>query len=246
MRKIFTDFPIIGDFELSAADARHVVVVLRHTIGDMLPVTDSTGTTYECCITGMENHGARLTPVRKVQEKEETPGDVILAAGLLKNDKFDWVIQKATELGVTTIVPVQMDHCVVKLNDTRKQSRKDRWQRIALEAAKQCGRSDVPTVADVQTIASLVAAYGNMRFLVPYERETAPLRAACHDVRHGDVVLVIGPEGGFAPSEIDYLQQTLGWCHTVSLGPRILRAETAALAALSIVMYERGFNECQP
>ena len=242
MRKIFTDFPIGGTFELSADDAHHVLVVLRHTVGDMIQVTDCTGATYECLITRMAGHSAFFTPTHKISEKKHTNGTVILAAGILKSDKFDWVIQKATELGVGTIVPVQMEHCVVKLNDTRRKGRQERWQRLAMEAAKQCGRDDVPRIETVTDFSSLVEAYSHVRFVIPYEQETAPLTSVCSEIRTGDVLLCIGPEGGFArDTEIDYAEKNVSWCRTVSLGPRILRAETASLAALSIIMYERGF-----
>ena len=110
MRKLFTDFPICGNFDLPAADARHVLVVLRHTVGDTLAVTDSTGATYECVITAVQGHSAMLTPAKKLSDGDETAGEVVLAAGLLKSDKFDWVVQKATELGVSRIVPVQMEN----------------------------------------------------------------------------------------------------------------------------------------
>lgn len=242
MRKIFTDFPICGTFELSADDAHHVVVVLRHTVGDTIHVTDSTGTTYLCFITGMEGHSAFVTPVRKLTDSAEKAGAVILAAGLLKGDKFDWVIQKAAELGAAVVVPVQMEHCVVKLNETRQKARQQRWQRLALEAAKQCGRDDILQVAAVTDFTSLIETYGSNRFVIPYEKETAPLTDVCKEVRSGDVVISIGPEGGFADSEITYAKEHLPWCRTVTLGPRILRAETASLAALSIIMYERGFK----
>ena len=106
----------------------------------------------------------------------------------------------------------------------------------------QCGRDDVPDVAPVMSFTELVDAYADTRFVIPYEQETAPLSEACHDVRTGDVVIAIGPEGGYAEKEIAYATQRLSWCRTVSLGPRILRAETASLAALSIIMYERGFK----
>ena len=190
----------------------------------------------------MEGHSAYLTPARKLSDGPSANGKVILAAGLLKGDKFDWVVQKATELGVGRIVPVQMEHCVVKLDDKRRQARLERWQRLALEAAKQCGRDDVPEVAPVMSFTELVDAYADTRFIIPYEQETAPLSEACHDVRTGDAVIAIGPEGGYAEKEIAYATQHLAWCRTVSLGPRILRAETASLAALSIIMYERGFK----
>lgn len=242
MRKIFTKFPICGTFELSADDAHHVLVVLRHTVGDTLNVTDCTGATYECFITRMEGHSAFLTPARKLSDGSEKNGTIILAAGLLKSDKFDWVVQKATELGVGIIVPVQMEHCVVKLDDNRRKSRQERWQRLALEAAKQCGRDDVPTIADVCDFPTLLQTYSEDRFVIPYEQETAPLAEVCKEVRVGDIVICIGPEGGFADKEIALASKQLPWCRTVSLGPRILRAETASIAALSIIMYERGFK----
>lgn len=242
MRKIFTDFPICGTFELSADDAHHVVVVLRHTVGDIICVTDALGATYECCITRMEGHSAFLTPVRRISDGSSQSSPVILAAGLLKNDKFDWVVQKASELGVSTIIPVQMEHCVVKLNETRKKARRERWQRLALEAAKQCGRDDVPEVMDVISYSDLLNRYNSYRFIIPYEKETVPFSDACREVRTGGVVVVIGPEGGFSDKEIAYAKDHLSWYRTVSLGPRILRAETASLTTLSIIMYERGFK----
>ena len=88
-----------------------------------------------------------------------------------------------------------MEHCVVKLDDKRRQARLGRWQRLALEAAKQCGRDDVPEVAPVMSFTELVDAYADTRFIIPYEQETAPLSEACHDVRTGDAVIAIGLKG---------------------------------------------------
>ena len=242
MRKIFTDFPITDPFMLSADDSRHVLVVLRHKVGDVLNVTDSLGDTYECVLTRMEKHIAWLTPARKVSSAASSSGPVILAAGLLKSDKFEWVIQKAVELGVTAVVPVQMTHCVVKLNQVRQGEKQKRWQKIALEAAKQCGRDDVPEIKAVTDLSGLVGAYGTERFLIPYEKETEPLHEACSHVRTGGAVICIGPEGGFAAEEIAFLTKHVAWSRTVSLGPSILRAETGAIASVSIIMYERGFT----
>ena len=95
---------------------------------------------------------------------------------------------------------------------------------------------------DVVEFQALVDQYGHERFVIPYERETAPLADVCSQIRTGNVVLCIGPEGGFSPKEIQYAEAHAAWCRTVSLGPRILRAETASLAALAIVKYERGFK----
>ncbi|MFR8761619.1 MAG: RsmE family RNA methyltransferase, partial [Megasphaera lornae] len=100
MRKIFTDFPLEARFELNGADARHVLVVLRHGVGDRIAVTDSTGTTYACRIDSIAGHSAVLTVEERLSCRTQETGKVVLAAGLLKNDKFEWLIQKATELGV--------------------------------------------------------------------------------------------------------------------------------------------------
>ncbi len=242
MRKVFVNFPITSAFYLSADDSHHIITVLRKRQGDSIAVTDAAGVTYDCRIREADSQRALLEPLEKTGQKDGSSGRVILAAGLLKNDKFEWVVQKAAELGASMIVPVQMEHCVVKLNDTRRRDRRLRWQRIAQEAAKQCGRDDIPEVADVLSFPELLKAYGTMPFIIPFEKETRPLRDCCAAVQTGDVVICIGPEGGFAREEIERAVTELASCQTVSLGPRILRAETAAVAALAIIMYERGFR----
>lgn len=242
MRKLFVDFPICGRFTLSAGDTHHVINVLRHDAGDILYVADSSGATYECIIAEIQRDAAVLEVKQKISGSGPKDGAVMLAAALLKNDKFDWVVQKATELGVSRIIPVQMENCVVKLDETRREKRRERWQRLALEASKQCGRNDVPVVEALIDFPGLIDGYRDVRFVIPYERETLPAADVCRQVRTGDVMICIGPEGGFSAKEIQLAQQKLPWCRTISLGPRILRAETASLAALAIVMYERGFT----
>lgn len=123
--------------------------------------------------------------LHRTGERTESAGRVILAVGLLKNDKFEWVVQKAAELGASAIVPVQMEHCVVKLNDTRRKDRHLRWQRIAQEAAKQCGRNDIPDVTDVLSFTEVLDTYGTMPVIIPFEKETRPLRECCATVRTG-------------------------------------------------------------
>lgn len=240
MRKIFTDFPITDEFTLQGIDAKHVLRVLRYDVGDTVMVTDCTGNTYACEIVESDGVVARLQPLKHISSKKPSSGVVVLAVGLLKNDKFDWVIQKGTELGVDVIVPIQMEHCVVKLNDNRQSNKLNRWRRIAIEAAKQCGRDDIPIVDEIATWDKLCIDYKDYHFLVPYERETRPLRDVIPAFRQGNIVVCIGPEGGFSLSEIDVVKSMVGATYSVSLGTRILRAETAALATLAIIMYERG------
>ena len=209
MRKVFVGFPITSDFILSPEDSRHIVTVLRKRQGDRVPVTDAEGVTYECRIKKADSQQTLMEPLHRTGERPESAGRVILAAGLLKNDKFEWVVQKAAELGVSAIVPVQMEHCVVKLDDKRRQARLERWQRLALEAAKQCGRDDVPDVAPVMSFTELVDAYADTRFVIPYEQETAPLSEACRRCTSASVL---------RPS-----------CHSVM--PRLAAASTCPLSA---------------
>ena len=241
MRRIFINHPITDTFSLSAEDTHHAMTVLRHELGDILEVADSTGAVFACGIAAWDGSVAQMKMQEQIAAPRRQDGKIIVAAAILKNDKFDWLVQKASELGADTVIPVQMEHCVVKLSENRRHDRVVRWQRIALEGAKQCGRRDVPVVGSVLTLQELVRQYGAASFVVPYEKEVLPFKTICNLVKTGDVVICIGPEGGFSPSEISLLH-TAPHCYTVSLGPRILRAETAALTAVSIIMYERGFT----
>ena len=117
MRKVFVGFPITSDFILSPEDSRHIITVLRKRQGDRVPVTDAEGVTYECRIKKADSQQTLMEPLHRTGERPESAGRVILAAGLLKNDKFEWVVQKAAELGVSAIVPVEMEDCVVKVDD---------------------------------------------------------------------------------------------------------------------------------
>ena len=125
MRKLFTDFPIEGEFYLSPEDSRHVVRVLRHVTGDVLTVSDGTGIAYTCLIADTAGERVLMRPLKKIVPEDKTERqELILAAALLKNDRFDWLVQKATELGVDRVVPIQMKHCVVKLDEKRRKERR--------------------------------------------------------------------------------------------------------------------------
>lgn len=249
MRKLFVDFPITPQipFMLTAADSHHILQVLRTPRGTRLTVTDSTGSTYEAIVSTVDKGLAVMEPgIQPVQTTVRVVfGRVYLAAGLLKSDKFEWILQKATEIGADGIIPVQMTNCVVKFNQSRWDEKKKRWTRIILEAAKQCGRTQVPELFPLSTINNLTVDFSEMLFIVPYENEQhQELWQERKRFCQGDVLILIGPEGGFTPLEIESIKDKLGeQCCIVSLGHNILRAETAALTALSIIEYERGFSE---
>src|SRR5262249_24407597 len=166
------------------------------------------------------------------------PVALALLIGLLKGEKMDWVVQKATELGVARVVPVATTHGVVKLDAERAASRRERWTRIAEEAAKQCGRADLPEIAEVSAFAEAVAAARGWKLLLHEAERGQPLRAALPASAPEVVTVAVGPEGGFAPDEVA-AARAAGFAVS-GLGPRVLRAETAAIAALAVLGFVVG------
>lgn len=239
MRRVFINGALAAEMEIVGDDAHHLMRVLRCKIGDRLTVADARREAAEAEIVGFTARSVRLRLVRILAADAEPPVEVALAQCLLKTDKMDWIVQKAVELGVDRICPVASENCVVRYNAEKCAARRQKWQKIAAEAAKQCGRGAVPTVEPVRPLAALLEATPDLRRLFCYEREDAfGLRAALRGVDVAGYLLLVGPEGGFSPQEAA-LCQSAG-ALAVSLGPRILRAETAALAALSAVLYEKG------
>jgi 16S rRNA (uracil1498-N3)-methyltransferase len=163
----------------------------------------------------------------------ESPLDLTLAVALLKSDKLDWVIEKATELGVSRLQPFASAHSLAHPSTNRTA----RWQQIAHAAAKQCGRSLVPPVAPPCAFADLFALPAAARLLLAEHGETTPLVALALD-RPASVLLIIGPEGGFDAGEVAGAQAAA--CTLVGLGPRIMRAETAAITAAALCQSRWG------
>jgi 16S rRNA (uracil1498-N3)-methyltransferase len=152
---------------------------------------------------------------------------------------MDWAIQKASELGVNVIIPVVTERTVARPKAERSEHRRDRWQKIAKEASQQCGRTDFSDVKPVMSLDDLLKdSPENSLKLVPWEQEEErSLKAALHNLKEQkSISVLIGPEGGFSTREIEKAR-TAGWV-SVSLGPRILRAETAGMAVLAIIDYE--------
>jgi 16S rRNA (uracil1498-N3)-methyltransferase len=176
--------------------------------------------------------------VEENYQSTELPVRFYLFQGLLKGDKFELIIQKAVELGAAGIIPVEMKHCVMKLDEKKKKSRRERWQAIAESAAKQSKRNVIPEVEDVITYKQAMAKAAEMDlFLVPYENERgmAETREALSRIKAGmSVGILIGPEGGFDNKEIELARET--GAAVISLGKRILRAETAAVTAVGMCM----------
>ncbi len=224
--------------EITGGDVNHIRNVLRMKAGEQVRISDQQGQDFLCRIEKLEESRILL----RIQEKcqgTEPPIKITLFQGLPKGDKMELVVQKGVELGVSEIVPVAMQNCVVKLNQKRAEHKRARWQAIAESAAKQSKRSLVPVVRPVCTFSE-AAAYArelDVR-LLPYEQERgmAHTREVLQKVKKGDSVgIFIGPEGGFSAGEVESIRHEM---EIISLGNRILRTETAGLAALAMLLYE--------
>jgi 16S rRNA (uracil1498-N3)-methyltransferase len=228
---------------LIADEARHLREVLRLKTGDEVFVFDGFGKEFHCRIVESRRDTAQLEVLAEVSPaKPESPLHLTLALALLKGEKFDLVVQKTTELGVTRIVPVMTKHADIRLRDESDGAKRvRRWQRIAMEAAKQSGRAVVPTVASVIAFASLIEAQGSgSNCLMFSERDGHRLLQAKQDLAAdaNQVIALVGSEGGWSDEEIA-AARLAGW-NIVTLGGRTLRAETAAIAVTVLLQHIFG------
>lgn len=240
MRRFFIDMPLQAEVTITGADVRHIRKVLRLRIGDVITVTDPAGEAGAAKITGFTEDGVLLALQEIVPEKKESPIRVFLAQGLPKSDKMDYIVQKTVELGIAGIYPLAAEHSVVQYSEAKGQARTERWQRIATEAAKQCGRSMVPTVNPMQSLQEILNHHASdSTVIMLYEGECSfGLKEALVGRPDERYVLLVGPEGGFSRDEVTLAREH--GVHIVTMGPRILRTETAAVAAVTAVMYEHG------
>ncbi|MDH3490961.1 MAG: 16S rRNA (uracil(1498)-N(3))-methyltransferase [Gammaproteobacteria bacterium] len=219
--------------ELDGDKARYLGRVLRLRVGDSVLVFDGEGSEYAATISGIGRSGATLRVGNRITSKTETGLRVHLVQGISRGERMDFVVQKATELGVKRITPVLTEHGVVKLDSKRAEKRRDHWQKVAASACEQSGRVRLPLV---DTPVSLKTWLGNKPGQVDAELILKPgattLLARIH-APETKVCVLIGPEGGF--SDVEYEGADVAGFQPVSLGPRVLRTETAAIAALAIL-----------
>ncbi len=240
MRRFFIEAPLQDEMSIQGQDAHHITRVLRYQVGDKLILVAPDGSTGMAKIVNLGSDGVTLHLIERIMEDKEAPVNVYLAQGLPKSDKMDYIVQKAVELGIKGIYPMAAEHCVVQYDQGKQKTRRERWQKIASEAAKQCGRAVVPVVEPVTSLASILASIDPRTIVMMlYEGQAAQgLKQALAEHHGKDYLLLVGPEGGFSSKEVA-LCEDHGVC-IVTMGPRILRTETAALAGVAIVMYEYG------
>jgi 16S rRNA (uracil1498-N3)-methyltransferase len=222
---------------LDEAIAHQLRHVLRMRPGARIVVLDNQGWEYEVELAEITNKGARGAVIEKRPASGEPSVYVTLYQCVLKKDNFEWVLQKGTEIGVSRFVPVISQRTVIADNERIKANKLPRWERIITEAAEQSHRGRLPELdAPISFEQALADAASADVALIPWEKETA---RTLRDVLPGAaeaVALIIGPEGGFEDGEIELAQQH--GVQPITLGPRILRAETAAAAAALLVLYE--------
>jgi 16S rRNA (uracil1498-N3)-methyltransferase len=226
---------------LAADEARHLRDVLRLKIGDEVYVFDGTGHEFRCTVSSSARDSAELRIDAEVEPaKPESQLQLNLGVALLKGEKFDLVVQKATELGVKKIVPLITRYADIHLRDeTDAGKRVARWQRIALEAAKQSGRAFVPEVSSPVSFDSILVGTKSADLCLMFsERGGSALNSLVSEPDPRSVTALVGSEGGWSDEEIELARAQS--FHIVTLGGRILRAETAAIAITALLQHLFG------
>ncbi len=229
-----------AQFQLARNESTHLVTVLRLKDGAKFEVVDANGRLFLAKMLRADPATATAQVVDELSSSAEPIVKVVLVQGLPKGDKMDWVVQKATELGVSEIVPLACQHSVVRYDAGKAAQKVNRWQKVASEAAAQADRLIIPRVWQIQQLSELMAdvAFKQGIHLVADENSDLSLKQVLREVTSlppERIVIYIGPEGSFSDSE-RILMNNLA--KPVSLGQRILRTETAGLALLSMIMYE--------
>ncbi len=246
MPRFFASDPLIrhGEMVISGQEARHIQRVLRLRVGDGLDIFDGTGKEYRGEITRQDRQAVTVRILEIATPERESPLTVIMGQGLIKGDKMDSVIQKATEMGVSTVIPFVTSRSVAPFDRDRMAKRVNRWQRIAVESSKQCGRVIPLGVESVESFESLIRrAFDGAKRIILWERGSRSLKSLFQGTDGNRpvpkrVFFLVGPEGGFSEEELRRAEEA----HfiPVGLGSRILRADTVGLSFVSILQYEWG------
>ena len=230
---------------LSGPDRHHAEDVLRLRIGEEVLISDEDGRDYRCSLASSDEESLIFEISERLEPDHDLPSQVWLSQGLPKSDKMEFIIQKATELGVSHIVPVSTKNTVVQLDEKKAARKLRRWQAIAEAAAKQSKRSRIPKVHEPMSFRRAAELAGEFEVsVIPYEDEHG-IESLCEAIvgfiPGRRIGVIIGPEGGFDPLEVRYAKSR--GVLPVSLGKRILRTETAAIVMLSMVMIRLEISE---
>lgn len=234
------------ELRLSSDDSKHARA-LRLKPGEHIAVLDAAQDYFECCVESFDKQSLKV----RIAQHLDAPNrpTVVLVQGLAKGDKMDTIIRHATELGVSAFIPLECERSIVKLDKKKVATRLQRWNSLAKSAAMQSGQAFIPEITEPQTIESLATlTQGATAVLVCWEEASntqtlsQALELACgqlhqpyHDAR---IIVVVGPEGGLSQTEVHTLINQHPRCYPITLGPTILRTETAGIVAPALVLYE--------
>lgn len=243
--RLYTPGPLVEGTEiaLTPEGANHIARVLRGKIGDPLHVFDGSGGEFSATISAIASKSVKVGVDRRVASVPESALRITLVQGISRGEKMDWVVQKATELGVAAIVPVITSRSVVKLDRNQAAKKQDHWQTIAINACEQCGRAVIPTVSSPAPLPDFlgkgIGDSPQFRFVLDPQADSSLPAAASKGIGEWpQFELLIGPEGGLDEAEIE-AAVAAGFTR-VGLGPRVLRTETAAVVALAVLQGNFG------
>jgi 16S rRNA (uracil1498-N3)-methyltransferase len=235
--RIHTPQPLQAGVEVTLDEQRshYLTRVLRLPLGASLIVFNGDGLEYPATLNSADKKYTRIVLAEPVQPNTESALHTVLGLGISRGERMDYAIQKSTELGVSVITPLLTEHCEVKLSGERIEKRLEHWRQISISACEQCGRVRLPVIESPQPLASWLRSEPAGLKLLFDHTQAAPLPKAKPD---NGVALLIGPEGGFSDSEL--AQAHAAGFTGIALGTRVLRTETAPVAALAVLQYLWG------
>ncbi len=243
MRRFFTDPENIINGKIKIVeDASHISKVLRMNIGDEIVVFDGSGNDYYAKLDSINPKECIASVISSEKSDTEPNIKIYIFQGLPKSGKMETIVQKCVELGVYEIIPVEMQRSVVKLDNKSRSEKAKRWNKVSVEASKQCGRSVIPKVSEPVNYVKALEMLKNLDLaIMPYEvlghDGKRGLKEILNEFTGSSVGILIGPEGGFSNKEAELAHNKN--VHQIGLGKRILRTETVASSIIPIVMYEK-------
>lgn len=223
------------ELSLDIDDKRHIINVMRMNIGGLFQIVYEKKV-YTCQITEINKKNVKYKIIKEEEFQNNKDYKVIIATSIIKEQKMDYLLQKATELGVDEIIPIVSERTVVKI-DSKKDNKINRWKKIVKEASEQSHRLDMPKIHDVIKLNELKNINSDLKIFCNTNEMSKNIKKVLQDFKKcGTILIVVGPEGGFSQNEIDFLTENSFLSTT--LGNNILRAETVPLFILSVINYE--------